>query len=143
VRPRRRVVLDTSVVVAGLRSRQGASFKLLSLLEAGRFEIAVSVPLVFEYEDALARHVGSGLYTHEEVGDLLDHLCSIGHRQNIFFLWRPYLQDSKDDMILELAFAAGCEAIVTHNQRDFVGAERLGVQVHVPKEFLRLLEASR
>ena len=130
-------------MVAGLRSRQGASFQLLSLLEAGRFEIAVSVPLVFEYEDALARYLGSGLYTHEDVEAFLDYLCRAGHKQNIFFLWRPYLQDSKDDMILELAFAAGCESIVTHNQRDFVGAERLGVQVHAPKEFLRLLAESR
>jgi predicted nucleic acid-binding protein len=116
---------------------------LLSLLDAGRFEIAVSVPLVFEYEDALARHVGSGLYTHEEVDAFLDYLCRIGHKQNIFFLWRPFLQDPKDDMILELAFAAGCEAIITHNQRDFAGTESLGVQVHVPKKFLRLLEESR
>jgi len=136
-------VLDTNVVVAGLRSRRGASFKLLTLLEASRFEIAISVPLLFEYEDALARHVASGLYTNEQVRDFLDYICSVGYKQNIFFLWRPYLQDSKDDMILELAFAAGCEAIITHNQRDFGGTERLGVQVHPPKEFLRILEESQ
>ena len=115
---------------------------MLSLLEEGSFEIALSVPLVFEYEDALTRHVESGLFTLQDVGDFLDYLCGIGHRQNIFFLWRPFLQDPKDDMILELAFAAGCESIVTHNQRDFAGAERLGVKVHIPKEFLRLLEES-
>lgn len=134
------MVLDTNVVVAALRSRQGAAFRLLSLLEQGQFEAAVSVPLLFEYEDALARHVDAGLYTREDIDNLLDYLCRIAHRQSIFFLWRPYLPDAKDDMILELAVAAGCEAIVTHNQRDFPGTDRLGIRVHSPREFLRILE---
>lgn len=72
--------------------------------------------------------------------ELLDYLCRIGHQQSVFFLWRPYLPDAKDDMVLELAMAANCEAIVTHNQRDFVGAERLGVSILAPRDFLRILE---
>ena len=139
----RRVVLDTSVVVAALRSREGASFRLISLLEQGRFDVAISVPILFEYEDVLARQLGAGLFTQEDIDDFLDYLCQIAHRQNIFFLWRPYLPDAKDDMVLELAVAASCEAIVTHNQRDFVGTDRLGVQTYAPKEFLRILEEQK
>jgi putative PIN family toxin of toxin-antitoxin system len=138
----RRVVLDTNVVVAALRSRRGASFKLLSLLGEDRFEIAISVPLLFEYEDVLTRHIGEGLYRQQEIDDLLDFICQIARRQSIFFLWRPCLPDPKDDMILELAVAAGCEAIVTHNDRDFVGAEPLGVRIDTPRDFLRILEES-
>jgi putative PIN family toxin of toxin-antitoxin system len=137
---KRRVVLDTNVVVAALRSRQGASFKLLSLLEEDRFEIAISVPLLFEYEDVLTRHIQAGLYGQQDIDDFLDYVCQAAHRQSIFFLWRPCLPDPKDDMILELAVAAGCEAIVTHDQRDFVGAERLGVRVDAPRDLLRILE---
>ncbi|HEV7516594.1 MAG TPA: putative toxin-antitoxin system toxin component, PIN family, partial [Thermoanaerobaculia bacterium] len=137
---KRRVVLDTNVVVAALRSRQGASFKLLSLLGEDRFEIALSVPLLFEYEDALARHIMAGLYGQQDIDDFLDHVCQAAHRQSIFFLWRPCLPDPKDDMVLELAVAAGCEAIVTHDQRDFVGAERFGARVAAPRDFLRILE---
>lgn len=139
---RARVVLDTSVVVAALRSSQGASFQLISLLELGRFEVALSVPLLFEYEDALARHVKAGLYKPQDMDDFLNYICQIAHRQSIFFLWRPYLPDAKDDMVLELAVAAGCEAIVTHNQRDFVGTERFGVRVFAPRDFLRILKES-
>ena len=139
---RRRVVLDTNVVVAALRSRQGASFQLLSLLDAGEYEVAISVPLVLEYEDALGRHVETGLYTRDEVTGFLDYVCEVGHRQTIFFLWRPRLPDPGDDMVLELAIAAGCEAIVTHNQRDFSEAESVGVKVLSPKEFLRILKES-
>jgi putative PIN family toxin of toxin-antitoxin system len=131
-------VLDTNVVAAALRSRQGASYQLLSLLGDGRFEIAVSVPLVLEYEDALARNLAEGPYGRQEIEDLLDFLCHVAHRQRIFFLWRPCLPDPKDDMVLELAVAARCEAIVTHNTRDFVGTERLGIRIDTPGSFLRI-----
>src|SRR3954454_6959685 len=89
----RRIVLDTSVIVAALRSRDGASFRLISLLEQGRFDVAISVPLLFEYEDVLARQLDAGLFTQEDIDVFLDYLCRIAHRQNIFFLWRPYLPD--------------------------------------------------
>ena len=133
-------MLDTSVVVAALRSRQGASFRLVSLLERGRFEIAMSVPLLFEYEDALTRYVNDGLYESQDIDDFLDFVCRVAHRQSIFFLWRPYLPDAKDDMVMELAVAAGCEAIVTHNYKDFAGTGHFGIEVHRPKDFLHILE---
>ena len=139
---KRRVVLDTNVVVAALRSRQGASFKLLSLLAEDRYEIAISVPLLLEYEDVLARQLPAGRFGQQEMDDLLDYVCQVAYRQSIFFLWRPCVPDPKDDMVLELAVAARCEAIVTHNQRDFVGTEHLGVRIDAPKDFLRLLEES-
>lgn len=138
---KRRVVLDTNVVVAALRSRQGASFKLLSLLGEDRFEIAISVPLLFEYEDALARRRPACLHG-PEIDDFLDYVCRVAHRQSIFFLWRPCLPDPQDDMVLELAVAAGCAAIVTHNQRDFAGTERFGIRIDAPRDFLRVLEES-
>ena len=133
-------MLDTNVVVSALRSRRGASFKLISLLEQGRFEIAVSVPLLLEYEDVLARFADTGLYTSNDVDDFLDYICAVGHKQSIFFLWRPCLPGPKDDMMVELAVAAACEAVITHNRRDFAGAERLNLQVHGPKDFLKILE---
>jgi putative PIN family toxin of toxin-antitoxin system len=138
-----RVVLDTNVIVAALRSRHGASFGLVSLIGSGRFEAAVSVPLVFEYEDVLSRLTAEGLFLKEEIATFLDYICATAHRQEIFFLWRPQLSDPRDDMVLELAVAAGCDGIVTHNQRHFVGAEKFGVAIHSPREFLRLLEEAR
>lgn len=136
----RRVVLDSRVLVAGFRSRQGASYRLLELLRAGRFQIAVSVPLALEYEAALVRHAAAlGLSQHDAEG-LVDYLCHVGHRQEIHFLWRPALTDPRDEFILELAVAAACEAIVTHNVYDFAGAAGLGVRVVRPAEFLRSIE---
>ena len=64
-------------------------------------------------------------------------LCSVAHHQEIHFLWRPVLRDSRDDHVLELATEAGCEIVVTHNVRDFAGSERFGVAAVTPGEFLR------
>ena len=132
-----RVVLDTNVVVAGLRSRRGASFRLLAEVGKGKFEIALSVPLVFEYEDALLRHATAAGLSRADVDDFLDYFCSVGHLQNIFFLWRPLLPDPKDDLVLELAVAASCRTVVTYNIRDFRGGEDLGVSAQRPGAFLK------
>jgi putative PIN family toxin of toxin-antitoxin system len=129
------VVLDTSVLVAAWKSRSGASYALLTHLRAGDFEIAVSVPLVLEYEAVLLRHVGGGL-SSKDVEIFVDYLCLVAKKQDIFFLWRPFLRDPDDDMLVELAVAAQCVGIVTHNVRDFVGVEKVGLGVFTPAEFL-------
>jgi predicted nucleic acid-binding protein len=129
--------LDTNVVVAGLRSNRGASFRLLAEVGRGAVEIALSVPLVLEYEEVLGRSAVEMGLTPEDVEAILDFFCSVGHLQRVFYLWRPLLPDPNDDMILEVAVAARCSALVTHNRRHFAGAERLGVKVVAPIEFLR------
>lgn len=131
-----KAILDSYVLVAALRSSRGASFRLLSLLWEGRFEIAVSVALVLEYEDALLRHQPHSPFDEAEIRDLLDYLCTVGHRQKIFYLWRPVLRDPGDDMVLELAVASGSQRIVTFNERHFKGCEAFGVQVVTPRAFL-------
>jgi putative PIN family toxin of toxin-antitoxin system len=130
-----KIVIDTNVLVAALRSRRGASFKLVSILPSDEFSIAISVPLVLEYEDALKR-VESPAITEQDIGNFGDFLCKIGHHQEIFFLWRPFLPDPSDDHVLEVAVAAGCDAIVTYNKRDFKGIERFGLRILDPREFL-------
>ena len=133
-------MLDSSVLVAGFRSRRGASFRLLELLRAERFEIAMSVPLALEYEVVLVRHARELGLRRADAEGLVDYLCQVAHRQEIHFLWRPALPDPRDDFLLELAVAAGCDAIVTHNIRDFGGASRFRPRVSTPAEFLAQLE---
>ena len=137
--PPLRVVLDTNVLVAGLRSRQGASFRLLTEVGRGKFEIALSEPLVLEYEDALLRRAPVTGLSRRDVDVILDYFCSVAHLQEIFFLWRPLLPDPKDDLVLELAVAAGCRTVVTYNVRDFRGAESLGVSAQRPGPFLKAI----
>lgn len=79
----------------------------------------------------------------KDIRDLIDYICDVAVWQEIFFLWRPHLRDPNDDLILELAVAAGCDAVVTHNTRDFTGAEQFGVQVLTPGAFLHSLRRTR
>ena len=69
--------------------------------------------------------------------DIIDYICSVANRRRIFFLWRPYLRDPKDDMVLELAVEARCDYIVSYNKRHFAGIEKFGLRVLPPQEFLR------
>jgi len=136
------IALDTNVLISGLRSNQGASFKLLSLVGTGRFAISLSVPLVLEYEDVLKRQAGAAIALSEaEIGDVLDYLCSIGQHNRVYYLWRPFLPDPHDDMVLELAVSAECNFIVTYNISDFAGIERFGVEAITPKVLLERIEA--
>jgi len=136
-----RVVFDTSVLVAAAHSRDGASFALVSSIPSERFQISLSVGLYLEWQDVLTRaeHLPPG-QTAEDAIAFLRYLCSQAWLQPIYFLWRPFLPDPGDDMILELALAAGCRCIVTHNVRHFAGCERLGVEAITPGEFLKRLK---
>lgn len=96
-------VLDTNILVAGLRSRRGASFQLLRELGDGNLRLHISVPVALEYEDVLMR---PGLITGLSEADLvqfLDYVLSVAT------LWpsvphiRPSLRDPNDERILELA----------------------------------------
>jgi putative PIN family toxin of toxin-antitoxin system len=131
------IVLDTNVLISGLRSRQGSSFKILTLVGTGKFDIHVSVPLVLEYREVLNREIENLYITTEQIESIIALHCSIATQHEIFFLWRPCLRDPKDDMVLELAVKARCDSVVTHNIRDFSGIEQFGISVTTPANFLR------
>lgn len=138
-----KVVLDTSVLVAAARSRQGASFALVSSIPTPSFQPCLSVGLYVEWQAVLMRpeNLPPG-HTAEDALRFLRYLAGQAHLQEIHFLWRPFLSDADDDLVLELAFAAGCRHIVTHNVKDFHGSEQLGVTGVIPRDFLNLIRAS-
>jgi putative PIN family toxin of toxin-antitoxin system len=132
-------VLDTSVVVAGLRSNRGASFQILQAVRWGDIRIAVSVALVLEYEAVLLRPGLVPGFAAEEISRFIDGLCHMAKHQQVFFAWRPFLSDPDDDLILELAIAAATPYIITHNISDFTGSDSLGVRAVTPGEVLNLI----
>ncbi|MGF1601810.1 MAG: putative toxin-antitoxin system toxin component, PIN family [Thermosynechococcaceae cyanobacterium] len=133
------VVLDTNILIAGLRSRRGSAFQILQLVGTGCFDIHLSVPLVLEYREVLLRELPNLYITADDIETVLEFHCSIATRHRIFFLWRPFLSDPEDDMVLELAVKAGCDSVVTYNVRDFIGIERFGLQTISPSKFLQSL----
>jgi putative PIN family toxin of toxin-antitoxin system len=133
----RRIVLDTNVLVAALRSRHGASNELLALVGRDLFTTVISVPLVLEYEEAAHRHIDAVPYSPDEVNEIINFICAHSEPQAIYYLWRPHLPDPKDDHVLEVAVAGQCDTIVTFNLRDFRGAELFGIQPLTPSSSLK------
>jgi putative PIN family toxin of toxin-antitoxin system len=139
----RRVVLDTNVLAAALRSDQGASRRCVEAALDGRFELIVSIPLVLEYEAILTRPeqlAASGL-SRAEVGEVLDGLVQVASRIRLDFLWRPMLRDADDEMVIETAMNGGAGLVITFNERNFVpAASAFGIEVVRPAVLLKLLE---
>lgn len=132
-----KIVIDTNVIVSALKSRNGFSFKLLSIIDDSHFSVFISVPLILEYEDVIKRSKSQIKLNFTEISNILDYICLIGKKIKIFYLWGPFLKDPKDDMILELAVESECDYIITFNQKDFKNIEKFNLKVLTPKEFLK------
>jgi putative PIN family toxin of toxin-antitoxin system len=138
-----RLVLDTDVLVAALRSRTGASRQLLQAVLRDRCILLLSQPLCVEYEAVLTRpaHLAASRLTGAQVQRLLDGIVSLAEEVEPYFLWRPVLRDPDDDMVLEAAVNGRADLLVTFNRRDYGHvAGRFGVVVCSPAEAMDRLE---
>lgn len=127
-----KVVLDTNVLVAGLLSREGASYQILNQIPAGKINYIVSVALFLEYEAVLKRKTflrQAGL-TAKDIDNVLNMVAKHALATKVYYLWRPHLRDPNDDMILELAVSGNANAIVTFNQKDF-SIEKFGFNIKI------------
>jgi putative PIN family toxin of toxin-antitoxin system len=118
------VVIDTNVIFAALYSRTGPSFQLLQRVGKGDFDLHLSVALALEYEDVVKRDITQFQIDEQTIDDILDFLCLQAAHHDIFYLWRPFLTDAGDDLLVDLAVAARCSYLVTYNLKDFKGVEK-------------------
>ena len=138
-----RVVLDTSVLVAGLRSRLGAANAVLRMIAEKRIIGLATPPLFLEYEDVLKRpeHQLVHRLRVSQIDDFLSELAALVEPVESHFQWRPQVRDPSDELVLEAAINGSADAIITYNVRDFVGAaERFRVLVLSPGDFLKRLK---
>ena len=94
-----RIVLDTSVIVAGLRTRSGAGNAVLRLVAQKRVTILATPPLFLEYEEVLKRpehRLAHGL-TPEAVDEFLAELAALIEPVELHFQWRPQGPDPNDE----------------------------------------------
>jgi putative PIN family toxin of toxin-antitoxin system len=135
-----RLVLDTDVVVAAMRSPTGASAEILRMARRGDATLLVSVPLAMEYEavcSELEHQLAAGLRTRD-VAIFVDAVIALAEPVETHFLWRPQLRDPGDEMVLEAAVNGRADALVTFNVRDFGSVpERFGVHVLLPRDALK------
>ena len=139
-----RVVLDTNVIVSGLRSPTGASAGLIDGALNGAFTLLLSVALVLEYEAVCrdpAQRIMSGL-SEIEVETIVTALCAVAKPVPTRFLWRPQLHDPADEMVLEAAINGRADALVSFNRQDFGQIPaRFGIALISPQEALRRLSS--
>jgi len=132
-----RLVLDTDVVVAAMRSPAGALAAILMAARQSQTTLLVSVSLAMEYEAVCCRaehRLAAGL-SDREVDVFLSAVIAMAEPVETHFLWRPQLRDPGDEMVLEAAVNGRADALVTFNMRDFGAVpSRFGVEVLLPRE---------
>lgn len=139
-----RLVLDTGVLVAALRSRGGASWQLVDGALTRRFTLLLSVPLALEYEAVLIREEHRNVHglSVQEVIEVVNALIRVAESVQIRFLWRPLLSNPADDMVLETAANGRADGLVTFNEADFAAASRkFAFKILRPSEALRRVRA--
>lgn len=134
-----RVVLDTNILFAAAGSATGASNLVLRYVAAGRLVPMATTAVFLEYADVLSRPLTAvqTKRTTDELMTFLDDIASQCVPVKVWWSFRPGVRDPKDEAVMEAAFNGMAECIVTHNVRDFVGAERFGVKIVTPGELLR------
>jgi putative PIN family toxin of toxin-antitoxin system len=139
-----RIVLDTSVVVAALRTRLGAGNAVLRLIAQRKVVALATPPLFLEYEDVLKRpeHQLVHRLTPEAVDEFLAELAALIEPVEVHFQWRPQSRDPNDEMVLEAAINGQADAVVTYNLKDFAdAAERFRISVLRPGDLLKKVKA--
>lgn len=134
-----RIVLDTSVLVAALRSRSGAGNALLRLVAQRKLFPLATPPLFLEYEDVLKRpehQLVHGL-SPQQLDSFFQELAALVEPVELHFRWRPQVHDTNDEMVLEAAINGDADALVTYNTADFAAAERFGIPVLTPAQLLK------
>ena len=131
-----RIIVDTNILVAATRNRNGPSFALMQLVRAQNISMCCSPALFLEYEDVLQRpeqRAASGLRV-KDVDAILNELAALLEPVLTHYQWRPQLRDPADEMVLEAAANAQVDALVTYNLRDFAPAKRFGIPVLTPEQ---------
>lgn len=135
-----RVVVDTSVMVAGFASGRGASRRLLLAALDGEIRLLLSTPLLVEYEAVLTRPAMLAMsgVSVEEVAAVLDELTGLCVRVAFDYSWRPQAHDPDDDLVLETAINGGADVVASFNVADMqAGARRFGIGVERPGVVMR------
>ena len=133
------VVIDTNVWISALVSKDGASREVIRWALLDKIAPQISTTLFLEYEDVMKREKIQTLcsLSIQEQEELFQAFLSTCRWNEIFYLWRPNLDDEGDDFLIELAVASNSSVIVSDNIKDIkCGELKFNIEVLTPKEFI-------
>lgn len=136
-----RAVLDTNVLLAALRSKNGASHALLISFAKREFSMVIGNTVLSEYEEVLKREGNSFGMTTAMVDKFLDALCAGAEPCRTSAFWKPFLPDPDDEAFAQLALESKAGYLVTHNRRHFPSALLPACHVLSPGQFLHHLQS--
>jgi putative PIN family toxin of toxin-antitoxin system len=133
-------VVDANIILAGLRSRNGASFQILSKMIEGSLEFVLSTAITLEYEDLLKRQEIKSVLNwmkNDDIDLLLDTLIMQSILVTPWFRYRPFLDDPKDDIYIECAMAVGGSQLISFD-KGFRNPDvkAFGIELVSPKQVL-------
>ncbi len=137
------VVIDTNVWISALISKDGFSRDIIRLALNNKISPQISTSLFLEYETVMKRQKIQDLssLTPEEQNELFQAFLSTCKWNEIFYLWRPNLNDKDDDFLIELAVASNSKIIITENKKDLISGElKFDFEILTPKEFLKRIK---
>ena len=133
------VVIDTNVWISSLLSKDGTSRNIIRMALQNKILPQISTSLFLEYESVMKRkkiQTACSL-TLKEQTELFQAFLSVCKWNEIFYLWRPNLDDKNDDFLIELSVASNSTVIITDNKkRPNSGELKFNFEVLTPKEFL-------
>jgi putative PIN family toxin of toxin-antitoxin system len=133
------VVIDTNIWISALISKDGLSRDIIRLALKDAIAPQMSTTLFLEYEAVMKRKKIQDLCSLnlKEQDELFHSFLSTCKWNEIFYLWRPNLDDKSDDFLIELAVASNSKAIITDNKKDIDSGElKFNFEVFTAEEFL-------
>ncbi len=135
-----KIVIDTNVIVSAIHAGDSVSRDVLRLAFLGEIKPLISNALFLEYEAITQRTdiMQSCHFTQNEAEQFLDALFAVSQWVEIYYTWRPNLQDEGDNFLIELAIAGNAQCIITKNIKDLKRGELLFPQlsVYTPQQFM-------
>jgi len=130
-----KLIIDTNVLVSTLIQKSYPNFIFFNCVLENRFEICISDDLLEEYLEVINRPKFSKYPDFLIKAELV-----IFQIEGIATKFFPkdrieIIADSPDNRLLELAFEAKADFIITGNTNDFTMAEFGGTKIISPKEF--------
>lgn len=126
-----KIVLDTNVLIDGIKDEHAAAWQIINKVLAGEVELFTSRPLVREYNRILQREIIDQNYV-ARINDLLQ----IATMVEVHNIQRLVPDDPEDDKVIATALAAGAEVLVSEDAHLLDLDRQHEIRIMKPKEYL-------